>query len=94
MNRLIANTLGFLNGLIALIIIAVGAISGYYQYESTQNALWLAGGPLIGLIIATVFCGVIAIFIDIRNILRDKLDQQGLSGSRVATKDRSEPTFN
>lgn len=68
MNTFLANIVGFLNGVLALFFIIGGAVIGYdlnYQLEG----MGLVFGLVIGLILAIVVCGVLAIFISMRNEL-------------------------
>ena len=64
----LANIVGFLNGFLALFFIIGGAVIGdslNYQLEGMGLVL----GLVIGLILAIVVCGVLAIFISMRNEL-------------------------
>ena len=67
MNTFLANIVGFLNGFLALFFIIGGAVIGdsYYILEGMGLVL----GLVIGLILAIVVCGVLAIFITMRNEL-------------------------
>jgi hypothetical protein len=68
MNTFLANIVGFLNGVLALFFIIGGAVIGYdlnYQLEG----MGLVFGLVIGFILAIVVCGVLAIFISMRNEL-------------------------
>ena len=78
MNSFLARIVGFLNGFIALMFIICGAIIGHeYDYQLDDWGLVL--GLVIGVILAVVVCGVLAIFISMRNELmaiRRLLDKQ------------------
>lgn len=61
MNRLLADTLSFLNGLIAVVIIVAGGGIGYFSVTfAGQRPLGLLIGALIGLVVAAFVCGAIA----------------------------------
>jgi hypothetical protein len=74
MNRLLAGTVGFLNGLLAIVLVVAGAVAG-------SASMHLAGfvlGGILGLIAATIICGFLALAVDIRNELvriREALEQ-------------------
>ena len=68
MNSLLASILGYVNGFFALMIIAASVTVGFsLDNELGRFAPWV--GLLIGLLIATVFCGYIAIMVSMRNEL-------------------------
>jgi len=68
MNSLLASIVGFLNGFLALIFIIGGAIIGdSYNYQ--LDGIGLVLGLVLGVILAIVVCGVLAIFISMRNEL-------------------------
>ena len=78
MNSLLASIVGFLNGFLALVFIIGGAIIGH-EFDYQLDGLGLVLGLVIGVIIAIVVCGVLAIFISMRNELmaiRRLLDKQ------------------
>ena len=65
MNSLLANTIGVLNGLLALFFVIVGALIGQSQLEG----MGLIVGLVLGFILAVVVCGILAIFISMRDEL-------------------------
>lgn len=72
MNSLLAKVLGILNGLLALLIIFICTLAGiYYADDSTANIFnwmtWMAAG----LLVATLVCGLIAVFISINKGIED-----------------------
>jgi len=74
MNRLLAGTVGFLNGLLAIILVVAGAVAGSV---SIRVAGFVLGG-ILGLIAAAIICGFLALVIDIRSELvriREVLEQ-------------------
>ena len=76
MNSLLASIVGILNGLLAFLFIIGGAIIGHSLLDDGGG---LVLGLVIGLILALVVCGVLAIFISMRNELiaiRHLLDKQ------------------
>jgi hypothetical protein len=64
MNRFLANAVGFLNALVAIIIIVVGAVAG-----AKYGDFYLVIGAVIGLAAAILICGLLALAVDIRNEL-------------------------
>ncbi|MEF2554059.1 hypothetical protein VQ042_22420 [Aurantimonas sp. A2-1-M11] len=58
MNRALASTLSAINGLVALVIVLVGAVAGYGL--AGQSAAGALVGAIGGFVIAAVSCGVIA----------------------------------
>ena len=78
MNSLLASIVGFLNGFLALLFIIGGAIIGI-SLDYQLNGMGLVLSLVIGAILAIVVCGVLAIFISMRNELiaiRRLLDKQ------------------
>jgi hypothetical protein len=74
MNRLLADAVGFINGFLAICIIAVGTLAGGIAMG--------AGGALLGFvagsIVAIVACGLLAVAIDIRNTcIRSRISSHG-----------------
>ena len=75
MNRLLATTVGFLNGLLALILIIGGAAIGHYLNDQLVNyGVQVSNyggvfGFFIGVMLAIIICGWLAIFISMRNEL-------------------------
>ena len=78
MNSLLASIVGFLNAFLALFFVICGAVIGdslNYQLDG----MGLVSGLIVGAILAIVVCGVLAIFISMRNELmaiRRLLDAQ------------------
>ena len=67
MNKFLARIVGFLNGLLALLIILSGAAIGADQVGGGSAGLFLA--LIVGIVAAGVVCGLLAIFIEIRSEL-------------------------
>ena len=65
MNSLLANTIGVFNGLLALLFVIAGALIGQSQLED----MGLIVGLVVGFILAVVVCGILAIFISMRDEL-------------------------
>ena len=78
MNRFLANTLGTLNALLAMVFIAGGALGivGSFFLEASQFAVVLLSSLAIGLVLPALICGPIALLIDIRNTLVAIRDHQ------------------
>lgn len=57
-NNLLANAVGYLNALLAILFVVVGAIA------------YGLGGAILGFFLAAISCGVIALIIDMRTELR------------------------
>lgn len=66
MNRLVSGTVGFLNGLIAISLVIGGAVIGT---AFTHAAVGFVVGGIIGLIVAAIICGFLALVIEIRSEL-------------------------
>ena len=75
MNSLLASTVGFLNGFLALIFIIGGTAIGHYLNDQLVNyGVQVSNyggifGFVIGVMIAIIICGWLAIFISMRNEL-------------------------
>jgi uncharacterized membrane protein YraQ (UPF0718 family) len=72
MNSLLASTVGFLNAFLALVFIIGGALIGKSIEDSIHyelGGMGLVFGLVVGLILAIIICGVLAIFISMRNEL-------------------------
>jgi D-alanine-D-alanine ligase-like ATP-grasp enzyme len=65
MNSFLASIVGFLNGVLAIFFIIVGAGVGHNFYG--QDGLIV--GLLVGLLVAILVCGVLAVFISMRSEL-------------------------
>jgi hypothetical protein len=64
MNRFLANAVGFINALIAIVLILVGTVIG-----SNQGGGGMVLGFIGGLLLAIFVCGLLALAIEIRNEL-------------------------
>ena len=71
MNKFLASSIGYLNGVIAVAIILMSgfgmrsmARAGGATLEASNGALLF--GLLLGLLLAVLLCGVLALFIEIR----------------------------
>ena len=67
MNKLLAGSLSILNALLAVAFVVAGAIAGYLRFGDDPLPIWLGGG--VGLVVAVVFCGLLAVFLDMRSEL-------------------------
>jgi hypothetical protein len=68
MNRLLSSIVGFLNGFLALVFLINGASVG----NSLNDEMGGAGifvGIIGGFVVAIIFCGVLAVFISMRDEL-------------------------
>ena len=65
MNTLISNLVSYLNGLFAILLVVVGTVIGS-QYGGDGTAIL---GFLIGLSVAVVLCGFLALLITMRDAL-------------------------
>lgn len=68
MNKLLANALASLNSVIASLIILVATVVGSRWPDNLGSGAIL--GLLVGVVIATMTCGVLALVIDIRDQLK------------------------
>ena len=76
MNKILAATIRFLNGFLALFIIATCAIAGR-QYGAVMGlhgngldaTMGLVVGLVVGFVAAVVVCGFLALFIEMRSEL-------------------------
>ncbi len=66
MNRLLSGTVGFLNGLLAIIVVIGGAVVGTAFMHAVVG--FVVGG-ILGLIAAAIICGFLALVIEIRTEL-------------------------
>lgn len=76
MNRLLSSSLGIVNALLALAIIAIGVRTGLRNDAMMNLGQPIVGGivgGVLGLIAATLVCGIIATLVDIRHALREIL---------------------
>ena len=71
MNKLLAESVRFLNGLVAILLIVIGAMAGRIgaaqSFGNPEGGMII--GALLGFIVAVMFCGLLATFIEIRNEL-------------------------
>ena len=87
MNRLLANVLGVLNVIAAIIIILGGASAGWHGMVNAQFGTALPEpvgaiiGGLVGLVTAAVVCGLVACIVDIRRSLSDIVDLELQAGA-------------
>ena len=76
MNKVLAATIRFLNGFLALFIIAAcafagrqyGAVMGLHS-NGLDSTLGLVAGLFVGFVAAVVVCGFLALFIEMRSEL-------------------------
>ncbi len=63
MNRFLFDTLAFINGFLAVVIIAAWTILGWFHpYFATMRPVGAAIGLLLGITIAAIVCGSIAFY--------------------------------
>jgi hypothetical protein len=70
MNRLLAETVGVLNGLLAIVLIIIGMVVGAASTDFQR--IGIAGallGGVIGFAVALFSCGLLALFIEMRSEL-------------------------
>jgi phosphoglycerol transferase MdoB-like AlkP superfamily enzyme len=71
MNKFLANAMGVLNGFIALMIVATALAFGLLVYGTVAIVIL---SLVIGILIAVLVCGLIAMFSDIREeVIKTKL---------------------
>lgn len=75
MNKALADILEFANAIIAWLIVIAGAFVGVavgqgMGYPSVGGAI----GALVGFVVAALFCGLLALIIDIRNQIKRTAD--------------------
>jgi len=83
MNKFLADCVGVLNGLVAVVIIGACTIADLIADRSTVGGGYFIVGILVGLVVATLVCGVLALLVDIRNELVRirKGDARAVTGS-------------
>lgn len=96
MNRILFDTLTFLNGFLAVIAIAVGALMGWNMPAfATMKPVGLLLGSGAGLVFAALVCGTLAYFALMERHMRRIADSvgQGDRSRGVATSQggRQEP---
>ena len=94
MNRFLAGAVGIANALVAGLIIAVGTLGApYAQARLGLGMPHVVGATIVGALastaIAVLVCGFLAVVIDMRNTLRQILDEVR---QPVPTR-RAEPTL-
>jgi hypothetical protein len=67
MNRLLAGAVRFLNGLLAVLMIAIGLVVGAGISQNSSAGALL--GAIIGFAAALMVCGMLALFIEMRTEL-------------------------
>lgn len=91
MNRLLADILSFLNGLLAVGIVGVGALMGFGSaYLEGNRLVGLLIGTVLGFVVAGGVCGTIALLALIESHLR-RLVNDGELSSRGYSRGRREP---
>ncbi len=75
-NRFLAKSIGLLNAALAVFLILFGTAAGI----SAFGPFGILFGPVAGLALAVMVCGLIALLIDIRDLLAESLDQQRTQG--------------
>jgi uncharacterized membrane protein YczE len=77
-NKLLAGTVRFLNGVFAISFVVIGAIIG----GTKGDPGYIIIGAAIGFIVAAFVCGILALVIDMRNELvkiREALEQRSVT---------------
>ena len=71
MNKILAAAFGFFNGILALFLIIIGALTGFISGEGVgESGLGAVAGFFAGLFGAVVVCGLFAVLLDIRSELK------------------------
>ncbi len=78
-NDFLASSIGALNALLAIALVAIGTFAGMLA----AGVLGLIAGLVIGCALAVVFCGVLAVLVSIRDLLATSVQQGGSQGSLV-----------
>ena len=68
MNRFLANSIGWINSLVAWVLVIGSTVAGTYY---SGGAVGFIVGLLIGFVFAVLLCGMLALLIDIRNSVRE-----------------------
>lgn len=97
MNRTLIGVLDSLNTILAVIIIVVCTIAGFAtNYMGGSGIVGAILGIIGGVIIAAIFCGLLALLLEIekhlRTIASSKPNAQSLAGWQPA-QGRNEPTL-
>ncbi len=87
MNKFLADAIGTLNGVMAGVIMVLGIWVGVNYFDSYPVLIIIA--PVLGLLSAIMLCGLLAIFVEIRNILQETLE---LNYAVTKSRLKSEPT--
>jgi biotin transporter BioY len=66
MNTFLAEAVGYLNGFVALLIILGCVAVGLHGGHAENLILAL----IVGILLATIFCGILALFVDMRAQLK------------------------
>ena len=69
MNQLMAELLGLINGVLAITIIGISILGGFYSLLSGNGIFSFIFVILAGVVIASLVCGLIAILISIKDDL-------------------------
>jgi hypothetical protein len=70
MNRILAEGVRLLNGFIAFLLVAFGALAGALGAETSGGSgVRVILGAILGFLVAIVVCGILATFIEIRSEL-------------------------
>lgn len=76
MNRFLSSSLGIVNAVLAVVIIGGGVLGGLREGALTGRELLSAVvGGLLGIVVATLLCGAVATFIEMRDTLREILEE-------------------
>ncbi|MCB5205580.1 hypothetical protein LH464_24425 [Neorhizobium sp. T786] len=71
MNRVLINCLNAVNNLLAIVLVAAGALLGYTSGQINGGGLiMVAVGALGGLLAACLVCGLLAVLIEIERHVR------------------------
>ncbi len=69
MNKLLASALGYLNGLLAIVLVVGGGLAGEALRQTIGEPSAIIWGLSLGMFLAIVVCGLVAVFISMRNEL-------------------------
>ena len=76
-NTLLAQSIGTLNALLVVVLVLGGLIGGVVATGPFLGPLAFVIGPIVGAAIAVSFCGLLAVLINIRDLLAELVQQQG-----------------
>ena len=72
-NHALAQIVALLNVAAAVVVVLIAAAAGY----TWSGIFGLIAGAVLGIALATVLCGLLALLINIRDLLAESLTQRG-----------------